>query len=343
MRSTSAWQLAPTTETRNRTYTHLGLPAVPPRKLDGTRMQKLNQLAEQRRETALPIPDGPPDSRKVLLQVISRSLDPEPAQRYQSGAEFADALDGCHRLRRAEIDLPTPGRLTRAALARPMLWLILFALLPHLAGSLVNVAYNNEQIIQQLREPQRELFTKLVLGYNVVIYPLALWLGWRILRPVWRCWRALAGSQRIDSHDVAAARRRALQLPVWAAGLAGLGWLPGGLLFPTLIDAWQGDVGWTVYAHFLVSFTLSGLIALAYSYCGVHYVVLRVLYPSMWLNPGGFEAQARQELRRVPLRQSLIPHLATSIPVLAVRGRSPRPMKFCPQVGSPPHAAPHRH
>ena len=36
---------------------------------------------------------------------------------------------------------------------------------------------------------------------------------------------------------------------------------------------------------------MCGLIALAYSLCGVRFIVLRVLYPGMWRNTRGFTAR----------------------------------------------------
>ena len=72
--------------------------------------------------------------------------------------------------------------------------------------------------------------------------------------------------------------------PVWTIGLACLGWLPGGLVFPAGIDLLAGPIEPIVYARFLVSFWLSGLVALTYSYFGVQYMTLRVFYPDLWID-----------------------------------------------------------
>jgi hypothetical protein len=153
--------------------------------------------------------------------------------------------------------------------------------------------------------------------YNAIVYPLAVAVAWWVLKPVWTTWRALCDTLPVDSAQVDVVRRRAVQLPLWAAGLAAVGWLPGGVLFPFLIDMLSGLDDKGVYLHFAASFTLSGLIAIAYSYCGVHYVVLQVLYPKMWRDPRNFQERARQELTWMPTRHWLIFLLAGSIPLLA--------------------------
>lgn len=109
-----------------------------------------------------------------------------------------------------------------------------------------------------------------------------------------------------------------MRLPLWCAALAALGWLPGGILFPLGLHFLSDlDQPLSVYGHFLISFTLSGLIALAYSFCGVQYVALRVLYPRLWREMSHFTERARRELQGMPVRHNWIQVLAGSIPLLA--------------------------
>ena len=63
---------------------------------------------------------------------------------------------------------------------------------------------------------------------------------------------------------------------------------------------------------------LSGLIALAYSLCGVEFVVLRGLYPGLWRDVRIFAETARKELAPMTqAAQSYIELLAGSIPLVA--------------------------
>ena len=76
-------------------------------------------------------------------------------------------------------------------------------------------------------------------------------------------------------------RGQVLRLGTWGIVLALLGWLPGGLVFPFFLGEIAGGVSWQMYAHFLVSFALSGTIAMIYSHLGIQFVCLRILYPQI--------------------------------------------------------------
>ena len=81
-----------------------------------------------------------------------------------------------------------------------------------------------------------------------------------------------------------------------------------------------------IYLRFIVSFVLSGLIALTYSYFGVVYVALRVLYPQLWSDPADARAQAQQELPPSPGNSASISPWPCSFPWAApVCSSSPLP------------------
>jgi serine/threonine protein kinase len=277
----------------------------------------LRTMAAARRAGAPSPRSLSPDVPAPLDRVIRRCLDPEPGRRYQTAADLGQALEGCGALRHIDRELPTPGPLTRAALRRPFLWLVVLALWPHLIGSLVNISYNRLEIVGDLTPAQRTTFEHLVLGYNLVVYPLCLWILIRLVMPAFRAWRRLAGMGTVDEAEVAGARRRVLAWPRWVVGVSCLGWLPGGLLFPLGLHLADGPVGAAVFAHFLVSFTISGLIAVTYSYFGVLFVVLRVLYPQLWVDARDLPQQVQEELGAGGPRPWRFQLLAGVIPLAA--------------------------
>jgi hypothetical protein len=128
----------------------------------------------------------------------------------------------------------------------------------------------------------------------------------------------LNSSDMVNPDEIASARRATLRIPLWLLALAIIGWIPGGLLFPTLIHSYRGPLDASVFLHFVISFTLSGLIAIAYSLCGLQFLVLRILYPRMWVDATQFHAVARQELASVPWWLGMTDMLAGSIPILTV-------------------------
>jgi eukaryotic-like serine/threonine-protein kinase len=279
----------------------------------------LRVLAEQRRTAPPRCCEGPPSAHRTLQQSICRCLAPEPADRFGSGAELAAQLEGCRHLRCAQRELPPLGGIYRSLLKHPFRWFVALVVLPQLAGSVLNITYNMTQIVGKLTEPQQpQLFMRLVTVYNAAVYPVAVVLFiWLVVR-VRRKWLAMQGTEPLPAGEVAAARRQALDLPLWVAGLTVCGWLPGGVLFPAIIS-WRSatPLSPAIWGHFMASFTLSGLIALAYSLCGSQFIVERALYPRMWDDVRDFTATARRELASMPTRLWWIQLLAGSIPLLA--------------------------
>ena len=139
---------------------------------------------------------------------------------------------------------------------------------------------------------------RLVTIYNLATYPVAIAV-FRLGRVP--CAAALDRDARLDSAPAWRRRRSAAARPCscrsgWPV-LRGCGWLPGGVLFPAIIS-WRTSppLSWQTWGHFAASFTLSGLIALAYSLCGSQFIVERALYPRMWDDVRDFTATTRREL-----------------------------------------------
>ncbi|MFO0966055.1 MAG: serine/threonine-protein kinase [Gemmataceae bacterium] len=212
----------------------------------------------------------------VIWRILRRCLDPDPDQRYASCADLAKTLHHAAIRADAVANLPPDSRLAAAARRRPIVTLLSLVLLPQIIGTIVNISYNESQL--NLTPEQLAVFPNLVLGYNSIAYPICVLLGWFVLRP-------LVGN--LNKPEVLAAmpiaeldrlRRHSLRLGSYAIGLAFLGWIPGGFIFPIVLHVLTGPPGWILYAHFLTSFTLSGFIAMIYSYFGAQYVVLRGIY-----------------------------------------------------------------
>jgi hypothetical protein len=279
--------------------------------------ETLRKMADERRTERPPCKTLKPGSRQTLERTINRALAPLPADRFATGAEFAEQLDGCRRLREAERRLPRVRRFVEPILRRPLLWLIILLVVQQNIASTVNITYNMSQIASELSWQQRTFFTRLAIGYNTVVYPVAIILLALVLQPIGRSWGALIRAERISEEQVASARRLALRLPRWVAILTIFGWFPGGVLFPLAIHWFSEPIRIETAAHLLASFWLSGLIALAYSLCAVEFIVLRVLFPVMWTNVPQFTDSVRRELSSIDTQLALIQWLAFAIPLLA--------------------------
>jgi serine/threonine protein kinase len=276
---------------------------------------RLVSMARERRGPAPSARRLYPATPEALDGVLRRCLDGEPSRRYQKAAELADALEGCRELERIDRELPPSRWLGRLVPAWPLLMLCVLTLLPHALGSLVNITYNGVRIVSALTPRQQAVFLYVLVGYNLLVYGLAVTMFFRVLLPIMRVWRRLSGPDPPAAAEVTTTRRQVLTLPLWVIVLSCLGWLPGGLLFPLAIHLFAEPLAPGVFGHFLVSFTVSGLVALTYSYFGVQFVALRLFYPRLWIDGRGVRQQAREELRTIERRLWLFQALAGLIPL----------------------------
>ncbi|MEN1680207.1 MAG: serine/threonine-protein kinase [Planctomycetota bacterium] len=283
----------------------------------GSQAAYVKRLAEHRSTTPPPIDSGPPTARKVLQHTVAKCLAPEKTARYQTGEELAAALDGCRRLAEFERRSPPAGGFVRSLIRHPIAGAVLLIFLPQLVGSVVNIAYNQNQIVGLLTPEQQSLFPRVVTWYNAVVYPIALAAMVYFFVPVFRVWQALSRAERIDPERVSAARRASIRLPLWVLTVAALGWLPGGIAFPWILNALAPPIDSHVYFHFFVSFAFSGLIAVAYSFCAMQYLVVRVLYPRMWTDATNFQSTARRELAGTGWRTHFMFYAALVVPNVA--------------------------
>lgn len=282
----------------------------------GSMSETLKSMAAERRKPEPICNPGQPGARMALERSIGRCLEPDPEDRFASGAELAEQLDGCRRLRESEQRLPPHPAIYDRLLRRPFTWLVLLVVLPQIGASIINIAYNMTQIVSALNAEQQRIFNELVLGYNVLVYPAAITWFVMTVQPIWQCWNAMTLAERLSEGRVKEARQRSLGIPRFIAILSAIGWFPGGLLFPLVIWLTSG-LPPVIAIHFVASFCLSGLIAMSYSLCGVEFVVLRGLYPGLWQDTRHFTNVAREELAPVHKQLSRIEFLAVSIPLVA--------------------------
>ncbi len=289
-------------------------PFAPRGDLAGSRT--LSDMAAERRAGA-PSPRARwPQVPAVLDRAVRRCLEPDPARRYQTASELARALDGCGRWRRAERRMPPPGPLARAAGRFPLAAGIVLPLLPHVVGAALSVCYNVLCVAAALEgEGQRWAVLPLALAYSAAAFVCTGWSTYRCSAPVARAQARLDRGPTPGEDEVAAARRHSLANTRRALVLSLLGWLPGAVLLPLQLQWLTGPVGPSVHAHFAVSFTLAGLIALPYCAFAAEFLAVRQAWPRLWLDAAGMREAAGRELAGSRGRLLLLQVLAGLVPL----------------------------
>jgi serine/threonine protein kinase len=279
-----------------------------------TKSEVLRAMAAQRRELPEPLP---PELPRALDQVVARCMHPDPAQRFASARELSAALEGCRNYESAEKAMPDFHGMRALVMRHPGWWLLILALLPHLVASVINIVYNYSRIITKLELVQQEVFVRIVCIYDTVGYTVGILLALRILLPVVRVWRQSVDRLPSDRQQIDDARRIATAWPVWAGVIACICWVPGGIVFPTVLTIASKPLALEHWVHLIISFTLSGLIAATYSMYLVQWISLCVIYPRLWYDRQGFRATAAAELRNVPKTLWMLQVMAGLIPSIA--------------------------
>ncbi len=250
-----------------------------------------------------------------LLYLIHRCAEPKREDRFQNCGQLAAALEGC--LERRLICRELPNNPWLPSLERnPLGAFLLFTLLPQVVGSVVNISYNSLRIVNFLTPEQQTLFHWLVGVYNVVVYPGCILLITAKINGVLTYLRKPSRAAKKGAPPVEVIRARILDLPLWVVAAITMGWMPGSIFFPAAIHAGAGPIPPNVFGHFFVSFTLSWLIALTYSFLLVQFYLLRCFYPKFWFGAPNIRETARRELAVLKPTLKVFPYMAGFVPLV---------------------------
>ncbi len=179
-----------------------GRPSFPKIDRKAKMSDTLRAMADDRRRCAPACKSHTPSARMTLERTICRCIAPNPEDRFASGAELAAQLDGCRRMREAELKLPKLSRTFTPILRHPFLWLVILVMLPQIAGSIVNITYNMTQIVHDLKDYQQQQFMRLVAIYNAIVYPIAVVTFVIVVRRILKSWNALKLGERLPEGEV---------------------------------------------------------------------------------------------------------------------------------------------
>jgi class 3 adenylate cyclase len=172
------------------------------------------------------------------------------------------------------------GLIGRSIHRRPFLWLFFVVVGSNASGSIFNILYNTNLVVERLLDPgQRRAFETALLIYNAVAYPLGLSAMWYLFWPLSRCRNDLLANRPVAPRRLDRCRRRMVRLPIYALCISLAGWLPGAAVFP-LIVCWLGGMNAAndIWLHFGISFLVSTLLTTAQTFFLVELFLIHFLY-----------------------------------------------------------------
>ena len=225
----------------------------------------------------------PADCPAAVVDVLLKSLAPEPDDRYASAAELARDLDLCLQPR-AQSLLHTRRHWSSFFKRHPVASTIGCGLVPNVIMCVLNIAYNWNEILNRLGPDDRSVFSLQIVVVNTVAY--AIGLGYICLTrgKLFQTLTRLARGEKVDPPPSGDLVSRCLTLGLATAVITAALWATSGFVFPAWI---QFDAGATSqlsrehFTHFVVSNLLCGLVAATQSYYVLTFFAVRFCYP--WL------------------------------------------------------------
>ncbi|MFC9994845.1 serine/threonine-protein kinase [Nocardia sp. NPDC127526] len=299
--------------------------------VDGGDRTALDGMLERRSGSpeALPYQDLPPDCPAALRRALVRALDPEPANRWASGADMAQQLDVCMDERARDLVDPPPGsgRLRARMLMHPIMAAAIA--IPNALAILYSYNHNRTLIIDKMDAYAQQRFDQIAITTYGICFLIGFVVTNVLLAKLWPIARGLRKGRTYDAATLARARTDTLQLGKRNVLTCFALWVLAGIVVPVSVTATGNHLPPESYVHFFITQIVCGAIAMAYPYFLVSFYAVRSLYP-MFLPHGGLGADDARQLRELDRRSTYFLAIAAAVPLLGVAGAT-----FIPAVDIP--------
>ncbi|HVC98321.1 MAG TPA: serine/threonine-protein kinase [Pirellulales bacterium] len=247
----------------------------------------LERLAARRRQALdeNAVSALPADCPTRLIEVLRGLLQPERERRTPSAHSVRRQLDLC--LRPGVERLARPRRAGTAAVLGRHPWPLLIAagMVPNIALSALNIAYNAEEILRHVQDPDASRIFKIeIVAVNLIAYLIGVSITIALAWPVIRAVKQRTMNPSSDTGDVSRWCQRSLRLGSYIALVSAVEWLVSGLIFPVWLQVALGTpIGLDArqYVHFFGSQSVCGLLAATTSFFLATWYSLRVLSPAL--------------------------------------------------------------
>ncbi|MBA3481503.1 MAG: serine/threonine protein kinase [Pirellulales bacterium] len=271
------------------------------RMIETRRQANFIQLAEQ-------LPEGCPAS---VREVLTKCLQPEKGDRYQSAGELSRALQMCLNPRCWQLLQPPRTILGRLALTWPILAMVLAGLIPNIMTAVFNFIYNEQRIKVELSDLWQR-FWDVQWWINGIAFPVGVTVG---------AWAAMR-MQRMIKSDVPFDRlegsRHVLMFGRFISLLLLTLWVVSAFAFPIAVG-WDKLSGLPTgfYIHFFLSLALCGCGATAYPYFLITAMATHYFIPAM-MRSGAIAGPRRRDLKQVLKLNGIHLIAAAAVPLLGV-------------------------
>jgi len=166
----------------------------------------------------------------------------------------------------------------------PLRMIILTALTAQAIGSIFNIWYNISTIYPLISETNQQSLVQSIIRFNMVVYPAALTCWFLIINQLRKPVHTLLNGGELDPESLERHRRLAINLPWWLISIGVVAWfscIPV-VLRPLISSAETVDS--RVPIHFVVSISVSAMIALSHTFFTIEMTSHRYLYPILFAN-----------------------------------------------------------
>ncbi len=263
-----------------------------------------------------------------LIDFFRKCLAPMPGDRYESAAAARRALTLCSNDSSRNLFQPGANSLTSWCRSHPLISLIVAGLVPNIIGSLLNIFFNYNVIIDHLTRQARSTLglsfddaKKLVWGafdasmiyVNSVAYGVGIVGCIAFAFPIAY---AAAKANRGISPASPTIRYRSVWLPdVLALVIAAL-WLLSGPAFPIILRQRGVVLGGNDFIHFVFSQAICGILASSLAFMLSTLLVLRAVIPSL-LDPKQDDPKLDESLNRLSKRTTIVGLLSYCVVLLS--------------------------
>ncbi len=263
----------------------------------------------------------PSDCPPALVEVLMHCLEPSPGLRPVSASAVRRQLDLSLRPEVQVLLRPRRKSWIPMLRAHPLPMMLIGGLAPNIVGSVMNIAYNDHEIIGQLADERvPAVFESQLLTINPVAYAIGIAMMIVIAWPVLRAAQQRADEGATDAR-LADWRRRSLWLGDYVAWISGAEWVISGLIFPAWLELSLGTatgLSTTQWIHFVASQSVCGLIASTMAFFLVTLFSVEVLTPVL-IETDQDDETMRLSLERLSARTGMYTFFSlAAIPVALV-------------------------